>query len=116
MEAAEIVEEDNWIAAAEWAVDTMGAQIISSSLGYRNGFTDNTPDYPNSMMDGKTVPITIAAESAYVHGAIVVKSIGNSHHNSITTLSAPSDGKNTLAVGAVDANGILATYSSSANL
>ncbi|MBL8025879.1 MAG: S8 family serine peptidase [Fibrobacteres bacterium] len=113
-EESEIAEEeDNWIAAVEWAVDTMGAQIISSSLGYRNGFTDGTPDYPNSWMDGKTIPITIAAESAYVHGAIVVKSMGNGFHNVITTLSAPADGKNTVAVGAVDANGVLAIYSSS---
>lgn len=113
-EASEVAEEeDNWIAAAEWAVDTMGAKIISSSLGYRDDFTDGRLDYPNSMMDGKTLLITVAAESAYAHGAIVVKSIGNSHHNTITTLSAPADGNNVIAVGAVDANGVLATYSSS---
>jgi serine protease AprX len=38
------IEEDNWVAAAEW-VDSLGADIISSSLGYRDYFTDGEANY-----------------------------------------------------------------------
>ncbi len=108
-----IEEEDNWVAAVEWAVDTMHANIISSSLGYRKEFTDNRPDYPDSLLDGKTLMVTLAAEKAFEKGTIVITSIGNDWHRQPTTLGAPADGKNTIAVGAVDANGKLAYYSSS---
>ncbi|MEO0092607.1 MAG: S8 family serine peptidase [candidate division WOR-3 bacterium] len=62
-------EEDNWIQALEWA-EKEGAKIISSSLGYRNWYIDRD-------LDGKTIPISIAAGLAAKRGVIVVSAMGN---------------------------------------
>ncbi len=40
-ESESSIEEDNWIAAAEWA-DSIGVQVTSTSLGYRYDFTSGT--------------------------------------------------------------------------
>ena len=63
------VEEDNWVAAVEW-VDSIGTDIISSSLGYTDWYT--TPDY-----DGRTCVSTLAALQATRYGILVCNSIGN---------------------------------------
>ncbi len=62
------VEEDHWIAAAEWA-DSLGADIISSSIGYLDWYIPED-------MDGKTAPISIAADIAVSKGITVVTSAG----------------------------------------
>ncbi len=106
------IEEDNWVAAAEWA-DSLGADIISSSLGYRDDFSDG-PDYTWEDMDGKTTIVTIGAEIAASRGILVVNSASNSGsaQPGQNTLGAPSDGPNVLCVGAVDATGLRAGFSS----
>ena len=38
------VEEDNWVVGAEWA-DSLGVQVINSSLGYTK-FDDTTKTEP----------------------------------------------------------------------
>ena len=98
------VEEDYWIAAAEWA-DSLGADIISSSLGYIDWYT--TED-----MNGTTAPITIAADLAVEKGSVVVISAGNDGNNSWRIVGAPADGKHVISVGAVDKNGVIAGFSS----
>ncbi|MCX7785935.1 MAG: S8 family serine peptidase [candidate division WOR-3 bacterium] len=62
-------EEDNWIQALEWA-EKEGAKIISSSLGYRNWYIDRD-------LDGKTIPISIAAGIAAKRGVVIVSAMGN---------------------------------------
>ncbi|MCX8014930.1 MAG: S8 family serine peptidase, partial [candidate division WOR-3 bacterium] len=64
-----IAEEDIWVQALEWA-EREGAQIISSSLGYRSWYVDKD-------FDGKTIPISIAAGLAAKRGVIVVSAMGN---------------------------------------
>ena len=94
-------EEDNWVAAAEWA-EAMGADIISTSLGYLD-FDSPFSDYTFEDMDGETAVTTIAAQMAAERGVVVVASAGNAGfdpaHN---TLGAPADGELVLAIGAVD--------------
>jgi hypothetical protein len=109
-----IAEEDNWIAAIEWAVDDMNADIVTSSLGYRDDFTDGREPYTIKELDGNTIPITLAADIAVQKGAIVLTSVGNEGNDIALgpTLTAPSDGKYVIGVGSVDANGILANSSS----
>lgn len=97
------LEEDNWIAAAEWA-DSLGADIISSSLGYI-AFDPPYQSYTWESMDGKTPLITRAADIAVSKGIIVVISSGNSgNHTLHNTLNAPADGFNVITVGSVTLN------------
>lgn len=99
------IEEDNWIAAAEWA-DSLGADIITTSVGY-------TEFYTWQSMDGNTARITIAADLAVEKGIIVVVSAGNDGYNSQhNTLSAPADGDKVITVGALNPAGLRAGYSS----
>ena len=104
------VEEDNWIAAAEWA-DSIGADIISSSLGYTQ-FQDSG-SYTQSQLDGNTALITIAADIAASMNILVVNSAGNSR-GSLTwgTISFPADGDSVLTVGATTFDSTLAGFSS----
>ena len=97
------VEEDNWVAALEWA-DTLGADVITSSLGYSDWYT-----YAN--MNGQTAITTVAANTAAGLGIVVCNSMGNSGPGS-GTLSAPADAHDIVAVGAVDAGNIIASFSS----
>jgi hypothetical protein len=107
------VEEDDWIAGAEWA-DSFGADIISSSLGYSTGFTDGEPDYSWEDMDGNTTIVAIGADIAASVGILVVNSAGNGGFVSLpaNTLGSPADGDDVLAIGAVDGAGARASFSS----
>lgn len=102
------VEEDNWCAASEWA-DANGAQIITSSLGYTT-FDEGT-NYSASDLDGNTTIVTLCADIAAENGIVVINSAGNSG-SGVTTIGAPSDGDFVIAVGAVEASGILSSFSS----
>ena len=99
-----IVEEDNWVAAAEWA-DSLGADIISTSLGYTDWYTYDD-------MDGDTAPITIAADLAVKKGILVVVSAGNEGDKLWHYVSAPADGDSVLSVGAIRSTGTIADFSS----
>ena len=95
-------EELNWLAAAEWA-DSLGVDIINSSLSYRT-FAPGEGDYTDAQMDGKTAIITNAARWAASKGMIVVNSAGNEGSAKATTICAPCDADSILCVGSVDAN------------
>ncbi|MDH4037962.1 MAG: S8 family peptidase [Candidatus Krumholzibacteria bacterium] len=107
------MEEDAWVAAAEWA-DSIGADIISSSLGYSTGFTNGEPSYSWQDMNGNTTIVTLGADIAASRGILVVNSAGNDGFVALpaNTLIGPSDGDSVLCVGAVDAFGSRASFSS----
>lgn len=102
------VEEDNWVAAVEWAIAN-GAHIISSSLGYLT--FDGGIGYTQSQLNGDIAVTTVAADSAAARGVLVVVSAGNGGPNQ-RTLSTPADADSVLAVGAVDSLGSVAGFSS----
>ncbi len=104
------IEEYNWLIAAEKA-DSLGADIIHSSVGY-NYFSDSQMNYSYQQMDGNTAVCTRAANLAYERGIFVVASVGNEGNNSWRKMTAPADSPNVLAVGAIDASGKLANFSS----
>jgi subtilisin family serine protease len=104
-------EEDNWMAAMVWA-DSVGADIISSSLGYRDGYTDSTENYSYPDMDGATALISLAAAEAIRRGMIVVSSMGNEGSHISGTLTAPADVDGVISVGALTKNRTLADFSS----
>ncbi len=97
------VEEDNWVAAMEWA-DLNGADVISSSLTYSDW-------YVLANYNGDYCTITKAADSAAVLGIVVCNAMGNSGPGA-STLGAPADADSILACGAVDSNGVIAGFSS----
>lgn len=105
------VEESYWVEAAERA-DSLGVDVINTSLGY-SIFDDTRYNYSPSEMDGQTAFITKGADIAFNKGMIVVNSAGNSG-NDLTwrVVTAPADGFKVLAVGAVDASGNVASFSS----
>jgi subtilisin family serine protease len=105
------VEEDNWAAAAEWA-ESLGADVISSSLGYLV-YDSPFPSYSFRDMNGQIAISTLAAEMAAARGVVVVNSAGNSGANAEhNTLGAPADGAHVLAIGAVAPSGARASFSS----
>jgi hypothetical protein len=104
------VEEDFWIAAAEFA-DSLGADIISSSLGYYN-FDDPLLDYKYSDMDGNSTFVTRAADIAASKGILVVNSAGNERNKTWVRIIAPSDGDSVMAVGAVAWDRKISSFSS----
>ena len=99
-------EEENWLAAAEWA-DRLGANIISSSLGYTNR------RYFNNQMDGKTSLVARAATIAASKGILVVNSAGNEGGNSWHTIVTPSDADSVLTVGGTGPESDMHIYFSS---
>jgi serine protease AprX len=105
-----IIEEDNWIAAAEFA-DSVGADIINSSLGYST-FYDENQDHTYADMDGNTTRISIAADIAASKGLLVISSAGNKGDKTWHYITAPADADSILTVGAIDQNGYVAYFSS----
>src|ERR1043166_66253 len=105
-----------WGMGAEWA-DSLGCDIISSSLGY-NLFPDSAgTDITYPMLDGHTTIVTRAAEIAAAKGMLVVISAGNGGANTsgvVSKISAPADadGDSVIAIGAVDSLGVRASFSS----
>ncbi|MFN8586947.1 MAG: S8 family serine peptidase [Candidatus Eisenbacteria bacterium] len=108
------VELVNWAMGAEWA-DSLGARIITSSLGY-NLMDDPAQTLTYSMLDGHTTLVTRAAQIAASRGILVVNSAGNDGSNPSVgyKIAAPSDanGDSVLSIAAVDVSGVRASFSS----
>jgi len=104
------VEEDNWVAAAEFA-DSVGVDVINSSLGYTDFFN---PDWDHSyaQMNGNVARSSLGAKIAASKGILVCNSAGNSGNGPWHYIGAPADAENILTVGAVDPNGKIAAFSS----
>lgn len=109
-DAEYIQEEDFWVMGAEFA-DSVGADIINSSLGYTT-FDNPIDNHTYADLNGNTTIITKGADIAASKGILVINSAGNSGSSSWLYIGAPADGDSVLAVGAVDANGQRATFSS----
>ena len=105
------VEEDNWVAAMEWA-DSIGVDVTSTSLGYLD-YDSPFTSYTWQNMDGNTALITRAGDLAVGRGIVVVNSAGNNYddptHN---TLGAPADGDSIFAIGSVNSSGLRSSFSS----
>lgn len=106
------IEMVYWQQAAEWA-DSLGADLISSSLAYRD-FDRPDSTYTYAQMDGHTTIVSQAAEIAASKGILVVNAVGNDGATPYGKLLAPADvnGDSLIAVGAVDAGGVIANFSS----
>ena len=105
-----VVEEDNWVAGIELA-DSIGCDVINTSLGYTQ-FDDSLQDHTYADLDGQTARISIAAGMASQKGIVPVCSAGNNGSASWHFISVPADAIDILAVGAVGDQGQYAPFSS----
>lgn len=107
-----LIEEDNWVAGAEFA-DSVGVDIINSSLGYYT-FDDPQMNHTYADMDGNTTRVTRAANIAASRGMLVFSSAGNegNDENEWKYIIAPSDGDSVVGVGAVNSLGSPAHFTS----
>ncbi|MDR2087709.1 MAG: S8 family peptidase [Dysgonamonadaceae bacterium] len=105
------VEEDYWVAGVEYA-DSLGVDIVSTSLGYFTFPTKPEWDHTQSELDGQTVPASRAASMAAYKGMILCNSAGNEQRNVWGKIAFPSDADNILTVGAVASDSTLASFSS----
>ena len=104
------VEEDNWCAAVEYA-DSLGVDVITSSLGY-NTFDDKTLSHTHTTLDGATAINSRSASLAASRGLLVLNSAGNSGNKPWRKIGTPADGKDMLAVGAVRSDGYATRFTS----
>ncbi|MDN5202387.1 S8 family serine peptidase [Fulvivirgaceae bacterium BMA10] len=104
------IEEYNWVFAAERA-DSLGADVINTSLGY-NQFDDPSMDYAKSDIDGQTAVISRAANIAAEKGMVIVNSAGNSGNNAWQIITPPADAEHVLSVGSVTTNFLRSSFSS----
>ena len=103
------IEEDFWVAGAELA-DSLGADIITASLGYTL-FDDSTFVYDYSSCDGRTSVASVAATKAAHKGMVVCVAAGNEGMHEWHKLSRPSDAEDILCVGAVNVDSLYAPFS-----
>ncbi len=103
-EEEEPYEEDLWVAGLEWA-DSLGAQVVSSSLTYMDWYT-----YED--MDGNTAVTTIAADLAAGRGIAIFNSNGNIRSPEYQKMRAPADGDSVMGIGAVTSDSIRSSFSS----
>ena len=107
----EIIEEDFWANGAEIA-DSLGADVINSSLGYRM-----FPDFPQSdityaNMDGVNSIASRCATILGQKGVIVCVAAGNDGSGQFYYVNRPGDAFDILCVGACSADSVIAEFSS----
>ncbi|WP_321333190.1 S8 family serine peptidase [uncultured Bacteroides sp.] len=109
----QLVEQDYWAAAVEFA-DSVGADVVNTSLGYYT-FDDKSENYKYRNLDGHYALMSRQAAKAADKGMIVVCSAGNAGGGSWKKITPPGDADNVITVGAIGKNGVLAPFSSIGN-
>ena len=104
------VEEAWWVEALERS-DSLGVDVVNTSLGYR-GFDNPNYDHSYEDLDGQTTFSARGANIAFDKGMILVTSAGNGGNSSFPTVGTPGDSPGTLTVGAVNSNGNYVAFSS----
>ena len=108
-----LVEQDYWSAAVEFA-DSVGVDVINTSLGYYS-FDDKSKNYKYRDLNGRHALMSRQASHIADKGMILVCSAGNSGAGSWKKITPPGDADNVLTVGAIDKRAVLATFSSVGN-
>ena len=108
-----LVEQDYWAAAVEFA-DSVGVDVLNTSLGYYS-FDDKSKDYKYRDLDGHHALMSRQASRIADKGMVLVCSAGNSGMGSWKKITPPGDADNVLTVGAIDKKAILAPFSSIGN-
>jgi len=103
-------EEAWWVEALERS-DSLGVDVVNTSLSYRV-FDNPNYDYSYEDLNGQTTFSARGANIAFDKGMILVNSAGNDGNSSFPTVGTPGDSPGTLTVGAVSSNGNYAYFSS----
>ena len=101
-----LVEQDYWAAAVEFA-DSVGVDVLNTSLGYY-AFDDKSKNYKYRDLDGHHALMSRQASLIADKGMVLVCSAGKK-------ITPPGDADNVLTVGAVDKKAVLAPFSSIGN-
>ncbi|MCR5114428.1 MAG: S8 family serine peptidase [Bacteroidales bacterium] len=104
------VEEDNWVAGLEYA-DSLGCQVLNSSLGYTT-FDDSINQRTYADLTGEVSRASRAATIAASKGLLICNSAGNEGGKKWKYIGAPADAKDILTVGAVNTKRKRAYFSS----
>ena len=107
------IEEDYWAAAIEFA-DSVGVDVVNTSLGYYE-FDEGFPAYRYRDLDGHYSLMSHSASLAADKGIVVVCSAGNSGDDPWKKVTPPGDSENVLTVGAINKNLVNARFSSIGN-
>ena len=107
------VEEDNWAAAVEFA-DSVGADVVNTSLGYSK-YDDPADVIKYWQMDGKTCLASRSASMMASKGMVLCNSAGNEGDNHWKLISVPADADDVLTVGALTPDGKNTLFSSLGN-
>jgi serine protease AprX len=109
-ETETVLEETLWVEAAERA-DSLGVNVINTSLGYT---TFDNPNYSHTYadMDGKTTFISRGAEIGASRGLLLVNAAGNEGNDSWKYIGAPADAVSVFSIGAVNSSENIASFSS----
>lgn len=103
-------ELDFWVAGIEFA-DSVGSDVVNSSLGYFT-FDDSAMNFTYADMNGEVSRAAKAASMAAQKGMIVVCSAGNEGDKTWKYISTPADAKGIITVGGVTADGTPSVFSS----
>lgn len=106
----QLVEEDNYAAGLEYA-DSIGADIVTASLGYYR-YDHAAMDYPYAALDGRTALVSRSAALAASRGILLLNSAGNEGDGAWKKISFPADAPDILTVGAVRADSVNTLFSS----
>jgi subtilisin family serine protease len=105
-----LIEEDNWVSAAEMA-DSLGADIITTSLSYTL-FDSTNQNHSYEDLDGQTTRIAIGAGIAAQKGMLIVVSAGNYYNQPWHYIGSPADAFGILAVGGITSDSSHSSFSS----
>lgn len=107
----QLIEEDFWVAGAELA-DSLGADVINSSLGYTVFADFPEGDMTPQQNDGITGVSSQAATIAGQKGIVVVISAGNERESNWGYIGRPADAIDIISVAAMNKDSLIAPFSS----
>ena len=107
----QLVEEDFWARAAEIA-DSIGADVVNSSLGYCDFRDFPQANYPHAELDGQHSVASRCATILGEKGIVVCVSAGNHGNDSLYYIGRPADAFDILTIGACTSDSLIAGFSS----
>ena len=107
------VEEDYWAAALEFA-DSVGVDVVNTSLGYYS-FDNKEDTYRYRDLDGHASLMSHIASMAADKGMVVVCSAGNEGDGAWKKITPPADAEQVITVGALTRELVNTDFSSVGN-
>lgn len=112
-ESESLAEEDYWAAAMEFA-DSVGVDIVNTSVGYYR-YDDPSQDFKYKDLDGHTMLISRTAAKAASKGIIICCSAGNTGTEAWKKITIPADADHILSIGSVDRSRTVSLFSAVGN-